>query len=398
MYLFNPDNDLALANFNPHYTPPASVVKMAEDLAVLPLWYAPSGSKIVAEGDENSAFLKSMQAFFSMETELIPLSEIGNFPTKKIVPWGWNPALRKKLLEANVPEEQLPAIEELKRLRNYSGRQYAVQMLRELQQSENGQSQPTLESSTFCGESHYFTSIDTVLTFLATQSGNNVLKMPYSGSGKGLVWVLGEITDKQTDWVRRVLKTQNGIVVEPVMNKKYDFAMEFYMENSKVCFVGYSLFRSSPSGAYMGNILMPDVEIEKQLSEFVSSRILHQLCELLKRKLSFFFPFYTGYLGVDMMICQTSAGYRVQPCVEINMRMNMGLVAHTFYKRFVKQGVSGQFRVNFFKKTGEALEHHRQMMNNFPPVIENRRIKQGYLSLVPVNERSSYVAYVIIST
>jgi hypothetical protein len=387
MYLFNPDNDLALANFSANYTSPVSAQKIAEDLSVLPFWYVPAGSKIVVEGDENKAFLASMQSLFGIDTTMIPFSEICNFPTEKIVPWGWNPALRKKLLEAKVPEENLPTINSLKQLRDYSGRQYAVKMLRELKK----------ENDFFCGESHYFTSVDDVLRFLASQSGNSVLKMPNSGSGKGLVWILGEITDKQTDWVRRVVKTQNGIVAEPVLNKVRDFAMEFYMDNGNIRFVGYSLFHSAASGAYMGNVLMSDERIEEQLSEYVSLNILHQLCVSLQEKLLRFFSFYNGYLGVDMMICQIPAdGYHIQPCVEINVRMNMGLVAHMFYKRFVAQGASGRYMVDYFKKSGETLAFHQKMQTDFPLIVKNERIKQGYLALTPVNESSNYAAWAII--
>jgi hypothetical protein len=386
MYLFNPDNDLALANFSANYTSPSPALKIAEDLSILPVWYAPAGSKIVVEGDENKAFLVSMQSLFGIDITVISFSEICNFPNEKIVPWGWNPALRKKLSEAKVPEENLPAIETLKQLRDYSGRQYAVKMLRELKQGNNF----------FCGESHYFTFVDDVLQFLARQSGNSVLKMPNSGSGKGLVWILGEITDKQTDWVRRVIKTQNGIVAEPVLNKIRDFAMEFYMDNGNIRFVGYSLFHSATSGAYMGNVLMSDEKIEEQLSEYIPLNILHQLCASLQEKLLRFFPSYNGHLGVDMMICETPTGYHIQPCVEINMRMNMGLVAHTFYKRFVTQGVSGRYVVDFFKKPGDALQFHQKTQSDFPLTIKNGRIKNGYLALTPVNESSNYIAWVII--
>ena len=45
LYLFNPDNDLALGNNSPYYQPPASARQMAADLAVLPAWVAPVRGK-----------------------------------------------------------------------------------------------------------------------------------------------------------------------------------------------------------------------------------------------------------------------------------------------------------------------------------------------------------------
>ena len=54
MYIFNPENDLALANFSPHFTASASALKMRRDLAMLPVWYAPNETLVVAEGEMNN--------------------------------------------------------------------------------------------------------------------------------------------------------------------------------------------------------------------------------------------------------------------------------------------------------------------------------------------------------
>ena len=53
LYLFNPDNDLALGNNSPYYQPPASARQMAADLAVLPAWVAPCGESMVAVSERN---------------------------------------------------------------------------------------------------------------------------------------------------------------------------------------------------------------------------------------------------------------------------------------------------------------------------------------------------------
>ena len=47
LYLFNPENDMALASGSPYYMAPASAKKMANDLAMLPAWYADAGSEIL---------------------------------------------------------------------------------------------------------------------------------------------------------------------------------------------------------------------------------------------------------------------------------------------------------------------------------------------------------------
>ena len=221
--------------------------------------------------------------------------------------------------------------------------------------------------------------------------------MPYSGSGKGIVWLRGAITDKQTDWCRRVIKVQGGIVVEPVLSKVQDFAMEFEMTDADIRFVGYSLFKSAPSGAYLGNVLLSDAEIEDELSTYIERRILLELKDALKTKLSSYFPHYRGYLGVDMMVCKTDAAtYHLQPCVEVNMRMNMGIVAHRIQEQFVHPNSTGLFSINYFKQEGEALKSSSAMQAHNPLVIETGKIKSGYLALTPIDKDTRYTATIAI--
>lgn len=53
--------------------------------------------------------------------------------------------------------------------------------------------------------------------------------------------------------------------------------------------------------------------------------------------------------------------YRIHPCVEINLRMNMGMVARCLYDRYVVPGGEGVFRVAYHATPGEALTEHERM-------------------------------------
>ena len=387
MYIFNPDNDLALANFSPHYTPPTSALKMRRDLAMLPVWYAPKESLIVADGEANSKLLEELKRVFPINSSLISFSAIAGCSNRQVKPWGWNPTLRKELIQLGLNEQFLPSLSYIELLRNYSSRENAVELLKELKRL----------NLDFCGESYYYTDIHQLLSYLKSVESDQVLKMPYSGSGKGLVWTKGAITDKQTDWGRRVVKVQGGVVVEPVLNKVEDFAMEFEVSDSCIRFVGYSLFQSAPSGAYMGNVLLSDEEIEDKLATYIERGLLRELRSILQIKLSSYFPHYRGYLGVDMMVCETDKSiYQLQPCVEVNIRMNMGIVAHRINERFVHRNSTGLFSINFFKQEGKARNKilTEQMAN--PLVVENGRVKNGFLALTPVDRTTLYTATLLV--
>lgn len=386
MYLFNPDNDLALADFGQNYTSPVSARKMGEDLALLPIWYADK-ENVVAESELNRNYLAQVKTIFPISSNLISLSEIGTFAGETIKPWGWNPALRKRLLVAGVNELAIPTINEMERLRDYSSRKHAVQLLRELKN----------HNSIFCGESHFFTDFDKLFEYLSCFDEDKFLKMPLSGSGKGIIRIIGAITDKQQDWCRRVISRQGGVVAEPVFDKVQDVAMEFSISEGKTKFVAFSLFSSAVSGAYSGNELLSELKIRERLSQFLDLKIIDNLKMILETKLSSYFPHFNGLFGVDMMICRSKKGkFFLHPCVEINMRMNMGLVSHFFCNRFVHSESEGFFRIQFHKQNSEAISFVNEMQKKYPLVIENEKIVSGFLALTAVDEQTQYIAFALI--
>ena len=387
LYIFNPDHDLAIADFSPNYTPPASIVKMSEDLAVLPIWYS-NGCKVIADGEENIHYYENIKRLFPIKSSIIKSDDIIHYSDANIIPWGWNPLIRNKLLSIGVSENWLPSINYLEKIRSYSNRINAVEILKELRDETVG----------LTGESQYFTKLDDLLKYLKSTPVNKVLKMPVSGSGRGLVWIIGEITDKQTDWCRRVIKKQGGVVAEPVLDKILDFALEFEINSGKAVFVGYSLFKTANSGAYSGNWLLPDEEIENRLSSYIPITLLHHTRKALQQKISDRFSDYEGYVGVDMMICkeiiENKIIYKFHPCVEINLRMNMGLVSHIFCNKFIDPGSEGCYSVEYFKKEASALAFHEKMQREKPLKIDNGKIISGYLALTPVTSSTHYTAFV----
>lgn len=107
-------------------------------------------------------------------------------------------------------------------------------------------------------------------------------------------------------------------------------------------------------------------------------------------------PDYRGYLGIDMMIYSDFAGkYRVQPCLEINLRYNMGIVALMLSRRYLDEHAEGEFTVRYYAKAGEAWQEHRRLQQLYPAVYKNNRILSGYLNLTPVNEATHFVASLI---
>ncbi len=379
---------MALADGGKNYMPPALIKRMVDELAILPMWYAAQGDFVLAASAYNLSFLKEMKSLLGMEVDLMTYPELEEEPHVAIHPWGWDESLCATLRRWRVDAKWLPGPAHIVALRELSHRKQAVVMLPQLRMNEH-----------YCGESHCFSSMEACADFVSG-CRKCVLKAPLSGSGKGLNWCKGKFTPLIANWCNRTLGKQGCVVGEPVYDKVLDFAMEFHVDDDeKVEFIGYSAFSTSASGAYESNLLMSDEQIEELLTKYIDVNEIKRLREVLLIEIKArFADSYCGCLGVDMMICkfEQSPNYRIHPCVEINVRMNMGILTHTFYQRFVQVGAKGCFKVEYYPHEGEVLRLHQQMRLDNPLVLSQQRILSGYLSLIPVSARSHYHVFVSI--
>ena len=301
--LFNPENDMALADGHSGYTPPKHIRQMRRDLWDLPALWAKEGDFVwdgetplhLREGDE-------------------------------ILPWGWSPALCHQLRLKGVEENFLPTAEELERRRSLSHRRTAVEALSLLR----GES--VLGGRT-CGHSTLCTSMEEVLE-AASQWPQALLKAPWSSSGKGLqAWGMPEAER----WAAHILQQQGSVIAEEWLHKRFDFAMEFWKEGKgDAAFRGLSLFSTNEKGAYTGNLLATEEEKRERIAQWVKPSILEGLAQWWEGYLADFE--YKGPVGVDMMVCTDGS---ICPCIETNWRHTMGMVAILL----AEKGLRGRFSI-----------------------------------------------------
>ena len=289
IYIFNPEHDLCIANGDENFVPPRSVMGFAK--------------------------------------ENIDLSEYLKRPNKQrrpIIPWGWNPSLKKRLINEGVDPATLPSEEELQFIRTHSRREFALDV----------------HSRLSCGLSQVIgtdyrivaTNVNEIETFVSA-NGSAVLKSPLSGSGKGIRFVRERLSESDEGWCRRTLDKQGSVIVERRFEIMKECAMLFECHHEGIDFIGYSLFESR-NGAYSKNILASNEEIEDIIARYIPRDTLiavrEELTSILADTLA---GHYEGFLGVDQMICQTDSPTFI-PVSEINLRMTMGLIARNQYDRF----------------------------------------------------------------
>lgn len=385
IYLFNPENDMALANFTPYYKVSSEIMRMKHDLEMLPAWFAPPGSRVRVGEVPEAAEYAACLAEWGIR---LPVGWTGEWEDAPYVPWGWNPALLHTLRTAGVPEHRLLTGGQMCLLRELSGRATGRKVLYRLKPLKG-----------VCGESWVCCSADEVYLHL-NRLGQVMLKAPWSGSGRGVMKAsLSNWNASLQGWVQRIIRTQGGIMVEPLYQKVCDFAMEFYADGKgHVGFAGYSLFDTDEHGNYKGNFLLSDAAIVRSLTAWVSLHMLDRVREALLAELSVLLgSVYRGYLGVDMMICRIGEAWLVHPCVEINLRMNMGVVSRLFFDRWMDPQARGKFVVEHYFTDGEALAVHHRFQEGCPPTVKGGRMTAGYLSLTPVSRETRYQIYVQVS-
>ena len=376
LHIFNPWHDMALANYRPNYQPPFSALQMARDLAMLPRWIAREGD-ILLDADLTPVP-------FSLESSS-PVCRDGKgrviLPEQDytVRPWGWD-LLIHRMLQKKYPWLQLPSREKIDRLRELSSRGTSVEILGMLHK---------LRPDAFVGESFLCSTVEQVEACCGRYP-HTLLKQLYSSSGKGLKPICGLPDEPARNWCRRSIEMQGGVVVEPRYDRVQDFALEFVSEQGQIRFCGYSVFLTTDTGMYVGNLLDTQDNLEEYLLHLLEPSckdILRDLKGLLVNLLTQqIAPAYEGPFGVDMMLVRTADGsLRIHPCVEINMRFNMGQLATHLSQRLLRPGEKGVFRIAYFRSPEELQKFH----------TEFEKSKPGYFPLTPVTSETQYLAYAV---
>lgn len=376
LFWFNPDCELAIANGSPYYMPPANIVRMEQDLAFLPAYLGEQGDYVRVEQPLPRLF---QQERLDLGIAVCPIAEteLGRVPVREAEPWGWSPKLCHTLHAYGLAEEWNP-----ERTAAYS-RKLAKKALGIL--LAEGWGTPELMPR-IC---------ETIQEVAEAIKGQEcVAKAPWSSSGKGLLFLRQEVSLKEKEWLSGILRRQGYVMLEKRLNKLSDFAMEFRKGKEGVEFIGWSVFRTGNTGEYLGNRVGAQEQIGQQLTDYLGNSCLDRLRERMPKLLEEILPKeYTGYLGVDMMVFRDEQGeVCLQPCVEINLRCNMGIIALALSQRYIAPGSEGEFTIRYFSGAEGAWKEHLRLQKEQPVRYENNRIYSGYFPLTPVLQTSRFMA------
>jgi hypothetical protein len=375
-----------------HYTPPAHVRTLMNDLALLPAWYADPGDYVLVDAPAPQPPFDNCPPALRLRATPVTRQEIkagATLPRLEAAPWGLSPQsvrlfddLRREGLPVDGPiwKDEYTAL---------TSRRTAAACLAEIQR--------LLPGFAFPAPPVFFSQPDDIDAWLSRHTGPFVLKAPYSSSGRGLIWLNGPPDAAGRNRIRGLLRRQGAVSIEQALDKVTDFAMEFYTDGQGALrYEGLSLFSTNKQGAYRGNKLQTQSALRQQLSNYAGEDRLDAIQQTLSRVLGDTFAGrYAGYLGVDMLIYNDRGSFAIHPCVEINLRYTMGLTAIRLFENYLDQGAEASLHILYDRHPGHSLERHLLMSATHPPAFRNGRLLRGYLSLCPVTPRTHYTASIL---
>jgi len=249
-------------------------------------------------------------------------------------PWGWNATLCRLLHQAGATADVLPTREELSRWRAVAHRRTTIAMHRRM---------TALLGKPLCPTPVELSDLDAVRQFIGRCPGGAYLKMPWSGSGRGICHVLDADADHHAmRWAEGAIRHQGSLLCEQGLERVQDCAVEFQCHAGRCTVTGLSVFDSDFHSQYGGGV----IDSQKRLHTLLASQcaeldtVVAALSEALEAEVA---PVYDGVLGVDMMVYRdTHKQLSLNPCVEINLRHTMGMVAASLGE---VHGLRGTFNV-----------------------------------------------------
>ena len=340
VYLFNPQNDLALAAGGINYVAPPFAMHLAHDLAVMPAFLAQPGSLLITDSDQDAEWLEQLNATFDLDVHAISRDELRHLTDYCIMPWGWCLDLRRRLIKWGAKSVNLPSKDEIDHLRGLSHRRVSVLIHLRLRE---------LLGRQLCPIPVELSLPDDVLDFVKHYH-NCYIKTPWSSSGRGIYHTTGGVSPEFEQWCRGALKRQGSLLCEQALDKTMDLGVEFYCEKGKTTVKGYSHFVTDNHSQYEHGVVAAGQELKSTITALYPNldEVVTALTQVLDELVA---PHYDGWLGVDMLLFDALSHdgvseIGIDPCVELNLRPTMGAITSVIGDKLLAPGSTAVFRID----------------------------------------------------
>ena len=401
IFYFNPTCELAVANGSFSYMPPLLLQVMERDLAVLPFIFGSENDFVITETKPSDKYIEQLNNLGFKVPRFCTLSELEAMPAdsfEAICPWGWSPAAHFKLKKLKEKCSR-----EFKSNPSYNWQQIHQSLferstsLNILTDILNKDPQPWFINKSLTGVKA--TSLYEIEKLMKEHQAL-VLKAPLSSSGRGIQIIRSKtLNNSNKAWISGVLKQQNYLIAEPYLEKLADLSFQFRItESAEIDYLGFTFFETNSNGQYKGTLIntsIADVFPDKNVNEL--EEMINKTAQIIREELksSVYTSLHGGFLGVDAMIFRNEKHIMIQPCIEINCRMNMGILS-ILLQNSIQSEVKGKFELYYGSMGDFEIFAKKEEISN-PPVILNGKISSGFFPLVEPVQHQKFGAYFFVS-
>lgn len=316
LWIFNPETEFALASGSVHYTPPRNIIAVRKRMALFPAMFANPGDAIlVMDGDKDEQMRLAPEYYAEAVTKgidiLTPESKV-DWNAYIASPWGWNPMIRKWLIDRCIGLNGILTDVEVDGIRRIAHRRTSIQFLATLPEKIRSGIQIPVE----------IFDVEQAIKHYHIHK-NLFIKTPWSSSGRGVMRTDDLLPIHVEPWIRGAIRSQGSVIMEPIYDKALDFATEWEVTDGNANYLGVSVFEASDRGKYHRNFTGTQCELLSgiySLSSYFNPELIESQAMVIEKIIA---PDYSGPLGIDMMVLKDGT---IHPCVEINLRHTMGSV------------------------------------------------------------------------
>lgn len=396
LYLFNPTCETAIANGSETYMAAQILREFENDLSILPMIFASADDYVLSSVKPSDGFIRDLKNIGFPVSNWATKEKILNdreLHFNQIIPWGWSPAahfqlneIKKRVSGSFCNSKVFYWTKEYKTL--FERKTSALILKRFLS---------VCKSDIYCSSEavpSILQSEPEISRYLENYQ-DMVLKSPISSSGRGVQMIRnGKLSASNWQWIKAVLNQSGYIMAEPLHRKKLDLSFQFEIDASgKVIYHGCVFFYTNSNGMYQGHYLHQS--IDKLLGTDFSG-LLNETGAKLQMIIedSEYATLHEGFLGVDGMIIDEGGTLKIHPCLEINCRLTMGMLALRI-QQLIHSESKGRFEI-FTGKIGEFAAYSEEMIKKHPVVMKDHLFFSGFSALTEPLRNAKFGAYVLL--
>ncbi|MEN9732297.1 MAG: hypothetical protein RLZ45_292 [Verrucomicrobiota bacterium] len=364
VHVFNPFTDAHLAQGR-SFVPGKLQRQLAEDLSTLPQFLARQDDLVLVPRRPSALFLSGLKKAGFPLPEFV---EMGSDPARAVrelsvrklgglSPWAWGPDSLELLkpLQSSLPAcSPIPGFVSGPGLPSLYSKVTSAALLGELLAEVGGAEAPWLCTREVVGRAvdSLPDALEVIRHFRQLGYVRLVAKEAWgvAGSNALRLWE-PELLPQQHRWLTSTLGRGMPLVVEPWLDRRVDFSMQWEMRSDGLRLMGFTGLLADGRGQYQGNWVEPHPGRPP-------AAVLHSLPSGAGRDLSLWIERlrirletwlraerFVGPLGIDAFLyCDRAGALRLKPIVEINPRMTFGRLALELM-RYTHSGTHGRLRL-----------------------------------------------------